>query len=59
MPHGDTHWNRKLSLFQIPAIKEMYKTGGYSQESLAKLFGVHRWTISDVIKEKTWIVPIF
>lgn len=51
---GEQHWNRKLDWNKISQIRKMSSELGMTNIQIAKIFGVHRRTISDVINFKTW-----
>jgi hypothetical protein len=49
---------QKISLEQAKEIRELYKTGNYSQSELAQMFGFKNgFTISQIIRNKTYIDP--
>ncbi len=47
---GDSHPRAKLSDEQVEEIRELYDDGFYSYLTLAKRFGVDKWTIRDIVK---------
>lgn len=44
----------KLDDGKVRTIRELYRDGYYSQESLGSIFGVDQSVISDVVRRKTW-----
>jgi len=48
-PSGDKHWNNKISRDDCNSIRRIYKGGGVTQKSLAKMFKVTQQHISDTI----------
>ena len=50
----ERHWNCKLTQEQVNEIKSRYVKGKFGYDKLAKLFGVHRTTIYDIIKGRKW-----
>lgn len=57
--HGRTAWGEnaggaKLDSDFVFAIFDLYDTGRYSTKILAKLFGVCRTTIGNILHQKTW-----
>jgi hypothetical protein len=51
-PLGGRHSFAKLSELQVRAIRNL--ATAFSVSDLAEIFGVHAWTITDVIQRKTW-----
>lgn len=45
---GEAHQNAKLSDADVEKIRDMHEEGMISYSRLAKLFGVHKSTISDI-----------
>lgn len=52
---GESHPLAKLSLEKVFHIRDMYSGGIYSQDELAKKFGVSQANISSIIKNETWV----
>lgn len=52
--YGEFHPNSVLNEDQVLEIRRLYATGRYTQEELAKQFGVYRKTISKVVNLLTW-----
>lgn len=46
--------NRKLTAEKAAEIREIHKTQKHNMTQLGKLFGVSRYTVRDVINNKTW-----
>lgn len=44
---------RKLTDFEVKAIKHLYSTGKYSMRDLGAKYNVSRQTICDIVREKT------
>lgn len=53
-PRGERHGNSKLKQKEVDEIREMYKTGKYSQRKLALLFGVSHCTIGRILRDEIW-----
>ncbi len=53
MLKGVDTYNAKLNDRKIRKIRRL-RINGYSQRRLAKIFKVHRSTICDIIKDRTW-----
>ncbi len=51
---GERHSNSKLTSVQVTEIRELYKAGGCTTRSLAKIYGVGSGTIYSVISRATW-----
>ncbi len=51
---GENHPFAKLTQEKITEIRKLYNNGEYSQNKLAEMFNVHRWTIQHVINNRTW-----
>lgn len=47
-------YNRKLTETEVRLIRVLYKNGNHSYSSLAKRFGVAPWTVSQIVRGKTW-----
>ena len=39
---------------EVLEIKELYKSGSYTQLELSSIYGVHKDTIGDITRNKTW-----
>lgn len=48
------HNKLKLTASEVFSIREQYAAGGVTQQKLAELFGVTQYTISDIVRGKTW-----
>lgn len=53
---GETHHDAKLDRKKVEEIKELYKTTKISQRKLAKIYGVSKCAIQNVLNGKTWKV---
>lgn len=51
---GERHGRSKLTKDAVKEIKEKYISGSHTQLQLAKMFGVGRSTISDVLRGACW-----
>jgi len=51
---GEKHPNHILTEIDIPIIRELYNEGILTHTEMGFIFGVHRTTISDVKRRKTW-----
>jgi hypothetical protein len=51
---GSKHYNSKLNDEQVSKMRNLYRTGNYSQRDLAKKFGTTQANVSNVISGKTW-----
>ena len=51
---GEKNGHSKLTDSQVVEIRNLHKTGGYTTYSLAKMYRVHRSTISYIINNKTY-----
>tara|TARA_R110001632_G_scaffold155803_1_gene273950 strand:+ start:155 stop:538 length:384 start_codon:yes stop_codon:yes gene_type:complete len=51
---GEKHHNSKVTKEQVLEIRKKYSNGEISQYKLAKMFGISRGGIYDIIKRKTW-----
>lgn len=51
---GSAHYKAILTEEQAIEIRHLYKSTSISMAKLGQRFGVSEWTISDVIKGKTW-----
>ena len=52
-PNGKTP-KPNLDASQVTAIRELYKTGKYSQSELGERFGMCRMTINNIVNRRTW-----
>lgn len=44
----------KVTMEQAEAIRQMYRSGGQSQQAIADSFGIHQATVSKIILNKAW-----
>lgn len=51
---GESSYNAKLSKDEVLSIVEMYRGGGYSQQTLADMFGIKQITVSNILTGKSW-----
>lgn len=51
---GEKNGHSKLTDSQVVEIRNLHRTGGYTTYRLAKMYGVHRSTISYIINNKTY-----
>ena len=51
---GEAHPHRKLNESDVRRIRRLYKTGKYSQEALARIYGMNQTGIGFVIRRVTW-----
>jgi hypothetical protein len=52
--HGATHYAAKLSESDVITIRELYRTGNYSQTTLANMYGVFQTAINKIVRYKRW-----
>lgn len=52
---GKNHPNAKLTESDVKIIRELYKTGQYSQRALARRFNVAAPTILFIVHRRTWL----
>ena len=52
--HGEKHKDAKLTEEKVREIRELYKAKKYSQIELAKIYGVNRYSIGDIIHRSSW-----
>jgi len=52
--HGETNYNAKLTAAQVVAIRARYASGGISQASLAREYGVAQQTVSACMNGQNW-----
>ena len=48
--------NSKVTIKEVNEIRSKYSTGGYTQIELARMYGLKRSGISDLLSGKTWKV---
>lgn len=53
-PKGTGNAAAKLSEEDIAKIRNLYASGGWSQQGIANIFGVHQTAISAVVRGKRW-----
>lgn len=51
---GEDHNMAKLKEYEVLEIRRLYEEGCISQRELGKRYHVHRFTIWDILKRKTW-----
>lgn len=51
---GERQHRARLKEYQIPIMRQMYNSGEWSQQEIAKHFDVHFVTIHDVVRGETW-----
>lgn len=51
---GEEIGNSKLKEDDIPSIRRLYRTGHFSYNSIARMFGVTKRLIIDIMQEKIW-----
>jgi hypothetical protein len=51
---GEKNGQSVLTEDDVRKIRQLYKEGGYTQERLAKMYGVRHQTISKVINRTRW-----
>lgn len=51
---GERNPSAKLSENEIRTIRRIYKTGKYSQNRIAEMFGVYQTGISHIVTRKVW-----
>lgn len=51
---GARNSNARLTAKQVQSIRKMYNSGRYTQQRLAKRFGVAQATICYAVRGKTW-----
>lgn len=54
MCFGSRHGRAKLSEADVAEARRKYKAGGFSFNSLARIYGVAKATMKDALKGKTW-----
>jgi hypothetical protein len=55
---GEGNGQSKLTVKEVIRIRELYYSGDYSYNELAKLFPVCSVTIRGIVKEKYWRLPL-
>jgi hypothetical protein len=53
-PRGEKHWASKLSDDHILAIRQLYDSGQWSINRLAKVFEMTRKGMEPIVHRKTW-----
>lgn len=53
-PRGSDAGPSKLTELQVIEIRELYALGKYTQECIAKMFGVRQMAVSDIVLRKSW-----
>lgn len=53
-PVGEKHPRAKLTESDVVEIRKLYSTGEYSQQDLAKVYGINRANISTVVRNTSW-----
>lgn len=53
-PRGEEHWVSKLTEDQVLAIRQLYDSGRWSINRLAKVFGMARKGMEPIVHRKTW-----
>lgn len=51
---GERNGAAKLTRLQVDEIRRLYSSGGYSQEALGRMFGVHQTKVSRIVRWKGW-----
>lgn len=54
MAKGEGHGNTLLKYEQILEIRELYKTGNYTQYKLSEIYNVTQSCISQIIRKRNW-----
>jgi len=54
VPKGESVYCAKLNNEQVLEIRELYKTGKYTQNKLGEMYSVVRQCIGDITTRKTW-----
>ena len=52
---GESNYNVRISDTQVYELRELYKTGDYSQRKLSKLFGISQCSVWRIIHKKARI----
>ncbi|HEY3497143.1 MAG TPA: HNH endonuclease [Polyangiaceae bacterium] len=53
-PKGAGNAAAKLTAEDVVKIRNLYASGGWSQQALAHIFGVKQTAVSNVVKRRTW-----
>jgi len=53
-PKGSAHYRAKLNDDKVEEVRRLYATGNFTQRELGLRFGVHRQTISKIVRRKSW-----
>lgn len=53
-PHGEKHGMSFLKEKDVKEIRNLYKSGNYTQREIATIYNVTRYTISDIILKRSW-----
>lgn len=51
---GGKHWNSKLTEGQVLEIRQLYKTGKYSQAELTRMYNCGGQTIGRIVNRQSW-----
>ena len=51
---GETHNDAKLTENTVVHIRNLYASGGYTFKELGKMYDVHKHTIRNAVRRKTW-----
>lgn len=51
---GSAHGQAKVDAETVRAIRARYRTGGVSQATIAREYGVSQMTISKIVRRETW-----
>jgi hypothetical protein len=54
MPHGERHYNARLTLEQVAELRAAYATGGVRQVDLAARYGVDQTHVSRIVRGTKW-----
>lgn len=54
-PFGEANHQSKLTEKKVKEIRDLYKTGQYTQKKLADDFGVERTCIGKIVRNERWI----
>ena len=52
MAYGESHGNTTLTTEEINNIRELYKTGKYSQDAIGKIYNISQSGISQIVRFK-------
>ena len=53
---ADSKRNSKVTIKEVDEIRDKYSTGEYTQIKLAKMYGLKRSAMSNLLNEKSWKV---